>query len=254
MGHEVGHALAEQVPFPAPALPAHLEAYPARGITAKWQQELLSDAWAVFLLGPAPLLSLIEISAHQHLASETHPCNHLRFALMANCLRNSGFLAAEDAQVCLGWLQEHVDNAIGEAEEFQPTIVPDAAFPAFASVHEYLSAKLAAIGDFVLNRPGKYDRTVWASGMPQGDDRHSLVTRILHCTPPDSVQGSAELPHLGSILNAGWAVHRDPDTWQEFSSQFDCTEADREYEALKRLNQLLLKAIESTSLKREWSQ
>ena len=47
LGHEVGHALAERQSLEPPAL----EPYELQRIAGNWQQELLADAWGVFLLG-----------------------------------------------------------------------------------------------------------------------------------------------------------------------------------------------------------
>ncbi len=248
LAHEVGHALAEQRDFDAPPLPTHLEGDEAKRIVWNWQEELLADAWGIFLLGPAPLLSLMELSRHDA-ASDTHPCNHLRFTLMADCLRKNGFLDAAKPPVDLEWLSQHVDKALGRAACSQPSEEENSHF---AQAHSHLHAQRGAMVDFVFGHPGAYRRATWDSEVSAEDGRHVLVSRILHCAPPDCVEPDMSQPHLGSILNAGWAVRRHPRTWKSFSSQFPADERHPEYGPLKRLNQLLLKAIEITSMRQAW--
>lgn len=244
LGHEVGHALAERLTPDPPGLAP----YELNRIAWNWQQELLADAWGVFLLGPAPLLSLIDL-ASQHAASETHPCSYLRFTVMADCLRKSGFLDISHPPEDLQWLALHIDRALEKAKLSQPRNGDD---PHFAEAHCYLSAQRTVIVDFVFSHPGAYQRSTWDDEVALGSGRHPLVSRILHCAPPDRIDPPGQEPRLGSILNAGWAVRKDPQTWQAFSFQFDLHDSEREYRSLKRLNQLLLKAIEITSIERAW--
>jgi len=56
------------------------------------------------------------------------------------------------------------------------------------------------------------------------------------------------------ILNAGWAVRKDVSHWGRFTSGLSLQGSEAEYRALQRLNRLLLKAIEITSIRRAWEE
>ncbi len=246
-GHEIGHALVEQFPLPAAPLPAELEAIGAITLLPRWQHELLADAWGSFLLGPASFLSLVDLST-QDGASDDHPCNYLRFSLMQRSLEKARFICPTNPPVDLGWLQEEVQRAVERSAPAQP----DSRTPVRFWAHQHLLARLDEMIDLVYANRGGYGRAMWDSECLPGGDEHSLVWRIRHCAPPDWVDHKREQPSLPSILNAGWVTRKNPTRWNEFRDQFSENAEDPEYKALLRLNQLLLKAIEITSIRREW--
>lgn len=253
LAHEVGHALVEHSPVPLPDLPPNLQNPLARLLLSRWQSELLADAWSVFLLGPAPLLSLIELSTH-HRASEDHPCNFIRFQLMQGCLASADFVnPGQQSPADLGWLSDTIANALAASEPFQPDV--EEPNSPFAPAHTFLLAHLPAIADPVYANDGAYTRAMWDSecyAVGEETIHNALVWRILHCAPPDWVDPTAQQPHLGSVLTAGWAVRMDPANWSGFRSCFSLPESQSEYRSLQRLNQLLLKAIEVTAIRRQW--
>lgn len=247
LGHEVGHALVEQFPFPPAPLPEQLEQIGAIIILPRWQHELLADAWGCFLLGPASFLSLLDLSTQDE-ASDDHPCNYLRFSLMQRCLEKASFICPEDPPVDLTWLQGEVSAAVERSAPSQP----DSENPVHFWAHQQLLQQLDEMISLVYANEGGYDRAAWdRECLPTGDE-HSLVRRIRHCVPPDMVDHTKQEPSLASILTAGWVTRKHPQRWAEFRAQFPVDEEDAEYKALVRLNQLLLKAVEITSIRREW--
>jgi len=256
LGHEMGHALVELLKGPpmTVGLPQGFEPELLVQLLSLWKVELLADAWAVFLLGPAAMLSLIELAPADQ-ASDDHPCSHLRFSLMDQCLRRGGFVGAQEAPLGLAWLPAAIGTALERSGNTRPVNGP------YAWAHNFFYRQLDTLVEFVFGSSGAYTRDNWVSDGEQSgrcaQGCHSLVWRILHYTPPDSVDTvdlAGRSPHLASVLNAGWTVWQHKGIWQRFCSRLELSPPAKEYEAFARLNKLLLKAMEIISIRAEWAE
>jgi len=279
LAHEVGHALMEAereanrpVPhiavdesrcrelapmtFAPRALPADLSQAIADALKRRatevlkyWQEELLADAWAVHLLGPAALLALQALGAQR--PSEDHPPTVLRADLMRGCLRRGGF---EQAASECAWL----GNAFAAAGlEAAGTKVGPADQAEFQLAWEALRVGLNQIEEFVFPRDGQanwYTAEQW--GLRCGPSRLGrLITRLVHYVPPDRVGDQpGDYADLATILNAGWAVYLDDHHWGEFCAGLGDDALAAQHQARRKLHRLVLKAIESFYVASMWAE
>jgi len=77
--------------------------------------------------------------------------------------------------------------------------------------------------------------------------------------PPDTVERVTDkgmrqdqAARLPAILNAGWAVYADPKRWLQFCQIFEDGPVQHEFESRRKLQNLVLKAIDTVNVKREW--
>ncbi len=270
LAHEMGHGLSE-VPAtavdPAICMPQKVkdavsgleiwQQWEFRDRCQVWQRELIADAWAVCLLGPAPLMSLYHLAPKAG-PSRTHPDSNLRFRLMAACLEKLGFSGENQDLAELQWLPETLHKAMIES---QP-IVDACQDPILRLSHDHLKHNVQNIIDSVLARSFErslaFTRDAWEADYAQDPDRprHQLVRRILSAVPPDVVDrdGAEQVASLPAIVNAGWTIYTDNSRWQEFGAIFWDENAQQrgEFESRRRLQNLLLKAIDTVNIRREW--
>lgn len=227
-------------------------------VTINWLNELLSDAYSVYFLGPAPVLSLHYLRGING-PSVTHPPGCLRFPLMLECLRRSGFREASDPD--LGWLAPR----IAEIESACPDD-PGYTDPVYRTVFSCLKSHQSSIAKYIMRlgrsrgagtRKKAYTYSDWCSlysAQPTSSGtRNALVDRILNYVIPDTIESDgngAELANLPSILNSGWAVFYG--YWDQFCSGLEASDLTGQHMARQKLFNLLLKAIEAVDLKRRW--
>jgi hypothetical protein len=269
LGHELGHALVELHGIPVPRVPRHVDnaLYTMNGYqrALTWCRELVADAWAVFLMGPAPFMSTYSLGRADP-PDDEHPASYIRFLLMRECLQRTGFLRGEDALPDLEWLPRKIEDALKGAEAAQTSPAVQEA----PLVHEVLRHNLGAIADFVLEKLQNLPSRVcsaeeWMSGCRPRTSRrvahHRLVERLINHCPPDRYEvGKHEhTASLPLILTAGWAVLTSPDLWRTFVQPFAKGDAKRgqpdltgDTKARQKLQGLVLKAVEICGVEREW--
>lgn len=270
LGHEVGHGLVELHSVPRLDMPPDLatSASPSlRGVSLRelyqlvrtWLRELVADAWAIALMGPAPLMSIYSLGRADP-PDDDHPASHYRFLLMRECLRRTGHLAAGPGLPDMQWLPDKVEAALEASRA--ATTSPD--LPAAALAHRILEHNTCGIAEFVLGKikelaphclysAERWDRECNVSLQPDAR-HHDLVYRILHHCPPDTYEAQLNdgIPSLASILNAGWAVLLSPNLWAEFCDPFGDAGLRGDYTARQKLQGLVLKAVEICGVRREW--
>jgi hypothetical protein len=224
-------------------------------VLGSWLSELLADAYAVFLLGPSSLLSLHDLAGPQ-VASDTHPPTTLRYPLMLECLRLSGFRNVGNPT--LAWLDERL-LAI-ESSHPVPPIVPN---QIHGVVEACLSSHLDGIAQYVMHPAAHgataaipYSFTEWEKTLrtsPMGSSS-LLVERLLNYVIPDCYkptgQEEEQVADLASILLSGWAVYYG--NWDMFCAGLGKQTLSEQYVARQKLFNLLLKAIESSYLQVQW--
>ena len=238
-----------------------LELFADRGISNyliilhKWAAELLADIWSIRILGPAPLLAFYYIAGPQP-PSNTHPPTYLRGKAMLSVLEKNGFLEFDETPEC-SWLRDTIKN-IQEHMEQTRIEVPDSIF---WLAQNTLDRHLEILVELVLSRadaPESITVEHWKTGYsespafeedepPTNAYMHELVERILHHTCPDidpSDSLSTSEIALPSILTAGWMVRLHEPYWTKFCASFGETNLLSQYDAFKKLNRLVLKALE----------
>jgi len=225
-----------------------------------WKRELVADALSVCLLGPAPFMSLYRLAPNAE-PSETHPDSNLRFQLMSVCLKKLCFLNEDNVPPDLSWLPDTVTRAV-EGSQSAVENWPD---QVFRLAHTHLEHNVERIAEtaiaFGMEKSCAFGRDGWDADYAQDADapRHQLVRRILHAVPPDTVERVTDkgmrqdqAARLPAILNAGWAVYADPKRWLQFCQIFEDGPVQHEFESRRKLQNLVLKAIDTVNVKREW--
>lgn len=215
-------------------------------ILAEWIDELISDAWSVWLMQPASLFAIHALDPLQS-ASDDHPPGYLRFNIMLECLRRMGFMdIAEEEE----WLK-NIFNKI-ESDGNQSKITQKDALHyqiPFATLENVLDK----IVDHVMeNATDAAEEEINPDDFAQKwlSEQHPLIERLLNYVPPDCLEGTIGddlIPaDLSSIINAGWSVYFG--YWSQFCEGLSAGDLNAQYDARKKLNRLLLKAIELSSI------
>lgn len=222
---------------------------------SKWLMELIADAYAVYFLGPAPVLSL-DYLAGMPAASQTHPPGYLRFKVMLECLNLSDFRKRDDPE--LDWLVRRLDEIEGACKT-EPTF----ATPEFRLAFSLLKDHINLLARYVMGEPKGVDKSLaspytyqdWAKLYTTEPSTfgtaNSLVSRALNYVIPDLVDvGTPHTADLPSILNSGWAIFYKH--WDDFCKGLDAVDLAGQYRARQKLFNLLLKAVESADLQQRW--
>lgn len=267
LGHEVGHALSETFHSvntcgefckledelqrltrgeDIDMFQMHLLRARTTRILADWLDELISDAWATWLMQLAPLFALHALDPIQK-ASEDHPPGFLRFRLMIDCLKNMGFMEIAKNN---GWLNKAFNEI--KLDSNHSEITPEDSL-AYQIVFSTLKKTLNKIVNHVTKmakdaNPEYKDTSKFVKNW--SDIQKYLIKRILNYIPPDcigGVLGDELVPaDLNYIINAGWAVYFG--YWDKFCKGLSADDLITQYEARKKMNRLLLKGIELSSL------
>jgi len=265
LAHEIGHGLVEKLGLPAIQVPPELASTiltlsaPEWGdlyeLHGRWLRELVADAWAVCLLGPAPLMSL-EMLAPTFGPERTHPSSNLRFRVMQQCLRATGFISDETPVTDMEWIAAKTTSAI----ELSASAVGNPNLPHCASARTWMEQYIDHIAAFVHGKASDlvYTAQRWEDECDTREGgtarRHQLVRRLLYAAPADVIEiNGAEIPaNLPAIVNAGWTVYADPQLWHSFVESFGEAGLDAEYKANRKLQRLVLKAIDSVNIQHKW--
>jgi len=221
---------------------------------ARWRDELFADAYSVYLLGPAPVLALYDLAGLPG-PSPTHPPGYLRFLVMLECLRLSGFAREDDNE--LGWLAPKLAEIRKACDA-----PPGPSNPVFPIIEECVSQHTCRIADYVMGASrdasaAPYTYADWArcyapTQLASGT-RNCLVDRLLNYVIPDcneAADGHALPASLASILNSGWALFYGH--WDSFCKGLGAASLQGKHRARQRLFNLLLKGIESSDLSQRW--
>ncbi len=284
VGHEIGHALIQNVNWNltsfAPeegALKQRISQRLGRAtldrgtldilqeVFSKWFQELASDAFGLFLTGPAMFFSGSELAqfGRGYGLSPSHPASDLRRSILFSRLSEGG--ANSFAQI----FEKHTGQRL--TEEFnspmlrrtpsKDQIANDAiarrittnTAAVMAELHELIPRIVDIVYDQIRNyltgsapdaiyTPAQYDR-----------DLSEHLAPMLVAVPPIETGAAldARTPtDFASILNVGWCVLltklSDLRIKTSGSDQFHS-------ERLERLHSLLLKAVELSEARRSWA-
>lgn len=280
IGHELGHALSlhfkdldacsdalepdpealdavfEAIVQGGEAPPGQLSLYAKQGLRRRavrtiqqWANELLADVWAIRLLGPTPLLSLLHAGGRQE-ALEDHPPTYLRGQAMFEALDRCGFGAQS-----IPWLDQSF-SAMGKC--MAETRWAAEAHHVLAT--QTLEAQMGLLVEQVFRQKAGLDPftyEAWSAGSDssQAEGRHEFVEQILHHVPPCGCMEGASVPSdsvLPSILMAGWNVWLDEEgCWEPFCGSLGAEEAlsAGRSQAFEKLNALVLKGLEMEHLR-----
>jgi len=247
LGHELGHAfsynlkITEQLSVPIPQEvneqlskleDRDREAF--RQIVLDWLEELVGDAWGLHIMGPAFYFAS-SAALSQTPPSTTHPAGRFRLQSLRQHLEWRGYLGAgEDAAK---WLRGYVAAEAAAA---------GMAVPLFQLAEAALGAFTRSIFDAVrvlqpenAFTPAKF-----------GQVAEGPVNRLCNLVPPDQTDGGPT--RMPDVLNAGWLVWLR--RWEQFCQALGVgSDPDRRFDALAKLNSLLLKALEYSAIRIHWS-
>jgi hypothetical protein len=225
-------------------------------------EELLSDATAVFLFGPAALLSILDLAIQNHL-DETPEAATNYYPPWRMRLRHSLLLLDEQG----GWFPVPVELFRGHADrarrvndrvtlirslvgsdldqtEINKSRLAHIAYREVGAVIAEGHAFLLETSKLAAHRPSAhavYER------LP------ILVERLDHQIPPNAFEQSLEDDRIASfaeIINASWLHKVSTTPFDAVTGQFDSTAV----EARNLMNNLTLKAIEFAHLETEYGQ
>ena len=251
LGHELGHGFSHDrgigdgltVPVIADVGPI-LAQWPApeqerfRRVVVGWLEELIADAFAVHVMGPAFYFASDD-ALRSAPPSESHPGGTFRLRLLRMQLEWRGYLVAggDVGQ----WLSGHL-AAVDAGQTQLPAGGGDAVLEGAEKCLEAFAQELFA----VVRQQAQVD--AFGPDRLESVSPH-LVGRLRNLVPPDEVDGSpATLP---DVLNAGWLLRLR--RWEDFCAALRA-EGDSElrFDALSKLNGLLLKALEYSAIRAHW--
>lgn len=258
-GHEVGHFLAQALQLenriPVTIEPASYQAIPAQDqpnvfyAILAWYRELFSDAFGIYLLGPAYFLAFSQIGLQAlSMPSLDHPHPHLRLNWMLTLLRRRGYLDERDAAgtvVRAGVPDNEFKQHLEEWAAFLQNNPPPQLGLFYRCVSDAVSLALDLIEDQVRAIVGPHGYT------PEEYIREvePLTGRILHLIPPVEGDG-VPAPSFISILNSGWVVNAT--RLPQLEELLAATTPDARAEVRKILSSILYKAIEYHVIKSLW--
>jgi hypothetical protein len=235
-------------------------------IIGNWVEELTADAFGVCIFGPSYFFAFINfVSAIRLLqsASFTHPSPRIRMNLMSHILN---LLKPQEKDESVKSQQKHDRDTLGFENVFQgPTkrfvqkwvevssMQGRALYPIYDIVEKSITPIIPGICSKVMEtmNGSEYTAQKYLEKTP------TLRDLIVNIIPPNEVidfkKKETTNTDVVSILNAGWEVyisHMDDfaKNYQELTYQSNKLKCD------KKLNELLLKAIELNEIKTRWDE
>lgn len=234
-------------------------------IIRNWVEELTADGFGVCIFGPGYFFAFINfVSAIRLLqsASPTHPSPRIRMELMCHLL-NLKKSEEEDERVKREEKDERetlgFENLFeGPTKDFVQKWVKvssmqgQAAYPISDIAEESITPIIPAICSKVMETMSgsEYTAQKYAEKVP------TLCDLIVNVIPPneevDFEKRETTNTDLVSILNAGWEVYLSH--MENFANNLELTYLDEKLKCDKKLNELLLKAIELNEIKTRWDE
>jgi hypothetical protein len=228
----------------------------ARAI-AKWTKEWVADVLSVHLFGPASVFAFSDIVPIMHSLdqpSPEHPPARGRMAVMLDELKRLGFMDLVSEPAALPEEQETKSAVSAEFARLRELCQQE---PTEGVDPQYLPALKASdtVIPLILEEVKKVTDKSWTcSAEMLRQEVFHLVERLMHEVPPCEIEGPASLTgtpaSLAAIVNAGWFYRilkgRELAIRDEGS-------AVRWRKELDKLNELTLKAIELSDVRRQLS-
>lgn len=239
----------QKIEAPPPLAEVALRESVTRGVistSTNWVRELSSDAFGIYLFGPAYFFSFIYfflafVSLDR--ASDSHPPPRLRLKLMANLL-----------------------DTIYPETAFDQTIRP------FVQYWKSVSSKdidcpmpIASIALESIDKPDVLEKIGAATNsalasLPTYDakryvkDVRDLSPLLVNLVPPGEtgVLEHSKPTDIATILNVGWHVYLS--SFDSFRKNLPTAESSSAHLARRKLQQLLLKAFEIAEIKLSWEE
>ena len=225
-------------------------------IIRNWVEELTSDGFGVCIFGPAYFFAFINfVSAIRllHSTSPTHPSPRIRMELMCHLL-NLKKSQEKDERDTLGF--QNVFK--GSTKEFVQKWVKvsymrgQAVSPISDIVEESIRPIIPSICSKVMEtmNGSEYTAQKYAEKVP------TLCDLIENLIPPNEEVDFEKKEIINtdvvSILNAGWDVYLSH--MDDFAKNLKLTYQVNKLKCDKKLNELLLKAIEFNEIKTRWDE
>lgn len=199
-----------------------------------WEGELIADTWGIHIMGPAYYFASRSALAPTP-PSDDHPSGRFRLELLCEQLEKRGYFGLEgEAGECLqaeGLQQTQGTDTMAEGDAV------------YLAAEKLLSGAKPDIFGIVEKQPKAFTPERFAGVA------WSLTERLCNLVPPDETDGvPAEMP---DVLNAGWLVRLR--RWEYFCCAVGAKDDPaRRFDALSKLNNLLLKALEYSAVRTHW--
>ena len=217
-----------------------------------WIDEILADVWGIRITGPSSMLTFIHNVGPQQ-ASNSHPPSYLRGTAMKQALLQTKFIAAPFPNE-MRWLTPSL-------HEFEHQMLSTKVSPGLGPARLFAQSTVEGLIPELVNRvinmdniPPPFCLGDWLKGYVtigswfKDDDAslHAMIEKILFFSCPCWEVGSGIPQHssVASILLAGWNVRLDSDLWDIFTSNLCAKTNEEKYQALKKMYQLIHKALE----------
>jgi hypothetical protein len=207
-----------------------------------WTEEVASDLFAICILGPAYYFSFIHfIISCQYIDnySTTHPSPKLRIWLITKFLKNKN----------LNYLKNFDKNSFEFFSQWEKNTKPPykSSNPIFNLIISGIISSFIQFSNLILNKLTKfYDFDKELKNI------YPLKERVINLIPPNEIIDKTNKiginSEISSIMNAGWATYIS--NFDDFKKAVkekikDNTE---KYEIKKKINELLLKALELSEI------
>lgn len=225
-----------------------------RTIHRRALQELVSDAFAVYVFGPSAGFAAVDVLLQAQLdfaprPREFYPPNRYRFRLMYRLMRELGYVdglnslklppGLEEVKTCVASLLQFIDSTVA-ADTDQQALKSD---PVVGVAYEWVNETLDAALQFARSRAESrmYDAGVMVTEVPE------LLQRLWLQVPPSEVGIWPDLKIVDwrSSLAAGWLMKLYQVSVVNFAG------ADRQV-ALDTTKRLTLKGVEMALLRADF--
>ena len=224
-------------------------------IIKNWVEELAGDAFGICLFGPGYFFAFVNfVSAIKYLKSSsyTHPSPRIRMELMCHLLNlleshKHGHKTLDFDSILKGptrdfaekWIQ--VLNTEGKEPHSLNDIIEEKIKPIIPKICSKVVESMNG---------SEYTAQKYAEKIP------TLCDLIVNVIPPneeiDFEKREATNTDVVSILNAGWEVYLSH--MEDFANNLELTYQDEKLKCDRKLNELLLKAIELNEIKTRWNE
>jgi hypothetical protein len=224
LGHELGHAISTHNPEAA-----RLWREPP-GLPRDWSLELIADAWAAFIFGPAAFAALRYLAGEEP-ASADHPPSFLRLRVSMTALEALGFQRSKLAEP-FDAFRDMIDQVHREP------LPPGLDVPTLQASCEF---PVSVVAGSPAAQTAPYRSSDQTASRVRG-----LAERLCDYVPADALPHPPSAPpepaDLADILNAGWVIRLDPARWERFEGGLSPGDADPH----RVLSDLLVKSVESS--------
>ena len=233
-------------------------------VIGNWVEELAADAFAICIFGPSYFFAFINFVATIRLlrsSSHTHPSPSTRIKLIWHLLKSNpkdntdqqddtdplSFEKVFDRRT-RGFVQQWVEAACTDGTPLHPI---------FDIVEKSITSEVIdRICSEVTDKMNGYKHTIQGTIQEYKKSIPILCDLIKNLIPPNEVVDFPSRTILDSevvsILNAGWQVYLFE--MDQFAANLKVKYQDEKRKCDKKLNELLLRAIELNEIKTRWNE